>query len=154
MWRRRRAPTTTGTTCPSSVSATPGRVLYPPLPLPPPPTPTPTGGRGCLMSLSCLESQGCPLIPLSYLLPCFLFFCLDLFPPPPPPPPPPFFFSCSFCLVIFLRMVHSPDFFFLSRKLKYFPLRVRLFFVWLSLSGQEIGVGGWYVQLAAIWRWR
>ena len=33
--------------------------------------------------------------------------------------------SCSFCLVIFLLMVHSSGFF--SRKLKYFSLRVRLF---------------------------
>ena len=36
----------------------------------------PKGGRGCLMSPSCLESQGCHLIPLSYLLACF--FCLIL----------------------------------------------------------------------------
>ena len=34
------------------------------------------GGRGCLMSSSCLESQGCHLVPLSYLLSCF--FCLVL----------------------------------------------------------------------------
>ena len=32
------------------------------------------GGRGCLMSPSCLESQGCYLIPLSYLLSCLLVF--------------------------------------------------------------------------------
>ena len=32
---------------------------------------SPKGGRGCLMSRSCLESQGCHLIPLSYLLSCF-----------------------------------------------------------------------------------
>ena len=38
--------------------------------------PTPKGGRGCLMSSPCLESQGCHLIPLSYLLSCF--FCLVL----------------------------------------------------------------------------
>ena len=35
----------------------------------------PKGGRGCLMSLSCLESHGCHLIPLFYLL---LFFYLLL----------------------------------------------------------------------------
>ena len=29
------------------------------------------GGRGCLMFPSCLDSQGCHLIPLSYLLSCF-----------------------------------------------------------------------------------
>ncbi len=31
---------------------------------------TPKGGRGCLMSPSCLESQGFHLIPLCYLLSC------------------------------------------------------------------------------------
>ena len=36
-------------------------------PLPPPP---PKGSRGCLMSPPCLESQGCHLIPLCYLLSC------------------------------------------------------------------------------------
>ncbi|WP_419614080.1 hypothetical protein, partial [Thiolapillus sp.] len=30
----------------------------------------PKGGRGCLMSPPCLESQGCHLIPLCYLLSC------------------------------------------------------------------------------------
>ena len=30
----------------------------------------PKGGRGCLMSPPCLESQGCYLIPLCYLLSC------------------------------------------------------------------------------------
>ena len=55
----------------------------------------PKGGWGCLMSPSCLESQGCHLIPLSYLLACF--FSAKV--------------SCSFCLVIFLLMVHFPDFF-------------------------------------------
>ena len=42
------------------------------------------GGRGCLMSPPCLESQGCHLIPFYYLLSCssaescysYLFFCL------------------------------------------------------------------------------
>ena len=32
--------------------------------------PPPKGGRGCLMSPPCLESQGCHLIPLCYLLSC------------------------------------------------------------------------------------
>ena len=36
-------------------------------------------------------------------------------------------FSCSFCLVIFLLTVHSPDFF--RRKLKHFSLSVSLFCV-------------------------
>ena len=30
----------------------------------------PKGGRGCLMSPPCLESQGCHLIPLCFLLSC------------------------------------------------------------------------------------
>ena len=34
----------------------------------------PKEGQGCLMSHSCLESQGCHLVPLSYLL--SYFFCL------------------------------------------------------------------------------
>ena len=40
----------------------------------------PKGGRGCLMSPSCLESQGCHLIPLSYLLSGFFCLVLLLFP--------------------------------------------------------------------------
>ena len=92
-------------------------------------------GQGCFMSLSCLESQGCHLIPLSYLI---SFFCLDS--------------SCSFCLVIFLLMVHSPDFFsfffFFFRKLKYFSLRVWLFCMALV---EQLGDGRWYVELAAIY---
>ena len=48
-------------------------------------TSTLKGGRGCLMSPPCLESQGCRLIPLCYspllffclvLLICLIFFCL------------------------------------------------------------------------------
>ena len=48
--------------------------------------PPPKGGRGCLMSPPCLESQGCHLIPLCCLLSCssakscypfyLIFFCL------------------------------------------------------------------------------
>ena len=45
------------------------------------------------MALLCLKSQDCHLIPLS----CFLF-CFSALS------------SCSFCLVMFLLMVHSPDF--------------------------------------------
>ena len=51
------------------------------------------GGWGCLMSLTFLESQGCHLIPLSCLLSCFSASS-----------------SCSFCLIVCLLMVHSPDF--------------------------------------------
>jgi len=50
----------------------------------------PKGSRECLISLLCLESQGCQLIPLSYLISCFS----DLS-------------SWSFWLVIFPLMVHS-----------------------------------------------
>ena len=60
---------------------------------------------------------------------CFFFF---------------FEFSCSFCLVIFLLMVHSPDFF--PRKLKYFSLRVRLFCMALV---EQLGDDSWYVVCAA-----
>ena len=35
-----------------------------------PPIIPPKGSRGCLMSPPCLESQGCHLIPLCYLLSC------------------------------------------------------------------------------------
>ena len=65
-----------------------------------PHTHAPKGGRGCLMSPFCLESQGCHLISFSYLLSCVCVFSA--------------WSSCFFCLVIFLLMVHSPDF---SRKL-------------------------------------
>ena len=58
--------------------------------------------------------------------------------------------SCSFCLVIFLLMVQSPDFFF-QKTLKYFSLKVRLF--GSLLSSQEMIVGRWYVLLAAIQHW-
>ena len=81
------------------------------------------------MSPSCLESQGCHLIPL--FISSLVFSAL---------------FSCSFCLVIFLLMVHSPDFFSLQKTLKYFSLSVRLF-VWLLLS--ELGDDSWSVVCAA-----
>ena len=45
------------------------------------------GGRGCLMSPLCRESQGCHMISLSYLLSFFLvclFVCFCLFPFPLP----------------------------------------------------------------------
>ena len=58
------------------------------------------GGRGCLMSPSGLESQGCHLIPVSYLLSCF--FCLVLL-----------FLSCHFS-------AKRPFSWLFSRKLKYF----------------------------------
>ena len=60
----------------------------------------PEGRPGMSDVPSCLESQGCHLIPLSYLLSCFVFLPSPL--------------ALSF-LSFFLLMVHSPD--FLSRKL-------------------------------------
>ena len=91
----------------------------------------PKGGRGCLMSVSCLESQGCHLIPLSYLLSYFFlffsyFFLLLLTP------------SSSFCFVICLLMIHSPDSFL--RKLKYVSLRVGLFCMALV---EQLGDDSW-----------
>ena len=77
-----------------------------------------TGGLGCLMSASCLESQGCHLIPFLSFPP--LLFCFSFLPSP---------FALSVWIVIFLLMVHFPfffSFFFLSRKHKYFLLRVML----------------------------
>ena len=74
---------------------------------------TPKGGQGCLMSTSCLESQGCHLIPLSYLLSCFFSAWT----------------SCSFCPVVFLSTVHSPDF-FTQKILQHYSFRDR-FFVWI-----------------------
>ena len=71
----------------------------------------PKGGWGCLMSLSCLESQGCHFIPLSYLLSCFFL------------PSP---LALDLCLAFFLLMVPSSDCF--SRKFSnFFSLWVKLF---------------------------
>ena len=69
----------------------------------------PKGDQGCLMS-SCLESQGCHLIPLYYLLSCS------------------FAKSCySFCFILFLPAVPFSWLFF-QKILQYFSLRERLFF--------------------------
>ena len=84
------------------------------------------------MLLSCLESQGCHLIPLSYLLPCF--FCLVLL----------LFLSCHFSDNGLFSWLFS-------RKLKYCLLRVRLFC--MALVEQLGDDGRWYVQLAAILHW-
>ena len=65
------------------------------------------GGQGCLLPTSCLESQGCYLIPLSY-------FCSHLLPSP---------LALS---VIFQLMVYSPDF-FPQNILQHFLLSDRLF---------------------------
>ena len=66
----------------------------------------PEGRPGMSDLSSCLESQDCHLIPLSYVLSC-LFFVFVLFFLPSP--------LVLFCLVIFLLMVHFPDFFFLHK---------------------------------------
>ena len=82
----------------------------------------PKGGQRCL------KSQGCHLSPLSYLLSCFSAQS-----------------SCSFCLIIFLLMVPSPDFSF-EKTLKQFPLRVRLFCMALV---EQLGDDSWQVVCAA-----
>ena len=71
--------------------------------------------------------SGCHLIPLSYLLSCFSASS-----------------SGSFCLVIFLLMVRSPDFFPQKQSI-IFHCELG-FFVWLLLSSWEMIVG-------AIWHW-
>ena len=54
----------------------------------------PKGGRGCLMSPPCLESQGCHLIPLCYLLSCSSAS------------------SCyPFCRIVFCLLAHSSKLF-------------------------------------------
>ena len=70
----------------------------------------PKGSRGCLMSPPCLESRGCYLVPLCYLLSCSsvsLCYCFCLI-----------FFSA--CWSILLN--------FFQKKLLYFSLKDRLFF--------------------------
>ena len=52
---------------------------------------------------------------------------------------------CSFCLVIFLLIVHSPDI-FLQKILKQVSLRVRLF-VWLLYDNQWVYVQHRYLPL-------
>ena len=76
---------------------------------------------GCLMSPSCLESQGCHLIPLSYLI------------------------SCCFCLVLLLFLschcsANGPFSCLFSRKLKYFSLRVSFFCMALV---EQLGDDSW-----------
>ena len=91
--------------------------------------PPPKGGLGCLMSPLCLESQGCHLIPLYYLLSrssayrCY-FFCLIFF----------LFLFFSACWSISLN--------FSQKILQYFSLRDSLF---CMVSVKQLGeslVGG------------
>ena len=92
------------------------------------------GGRGCLMSPPCLESQGCHLISLCYLLSCSAAkscypFCLIIII---------FFFFCLLAL--------SSKLFF-QKILQYFSLRERLFCmtpVW------QLGEVSWSV-VCAVW---
>ena len=104
-----------------------------PLFTPPTPTPIPKGDWGCLMSLSCVESQGCHWVPLSYLLSCFSARS-----------------SLSFCLALFQLMVQSPDVF--QDILQYLSLTLSIkkqtFFVWLLLSRFEMMAGWRHVALA------
>ena len=87
----------------------------------------PKEGQGCLMSPRCLESQGCHLIPLCYLLSCSSAW------------------SCySFCLIFFCLLVHSSDLF--PESFQYVSLRDMLFCmapVW------RLGGMGWSVVCAA-----
>ena len=78
---------------------------------PQPEDPVPKGGRGYLMSSPRLESQGCHLIPLYYLL------SSSSAEP-----------RCSFCLVLSLLLVHSHALIFSVSSFK-FSLRNRLFCV-------------------------
>ena len=66
------------------------------------------GGQGCLMSPSCLESQGRHFILRYYLLSCS-------------------YSHCSFCHVFFLLLTTGPFFWlFLQKILQYFLLRGKL----------------------------
>ena len=88
----------------------------------------PKGGRWCLMSPPCLESQGCHLIPLCYLLSCSsAWVCY------------------SFCLTFFLPAgIFSWTF---SRKnLQYFSLGDRLF---CMVPVLQLGEVSWSVVCAA-----
>ena len=110
-----------------------------PNPSSPHPPPPPKGDWGCLMSLSCVESQGCHWVPLSYLLSCFSASS-----------------SLSFCLALFQLMVQSPDVF--QDILQYLSLTLSIkkqtFFVWLLLSRFEMTAGWRHMQLAGgMWHW-
>ena len=70
-----------------------------------------------------LKSQGCHLIPLSYLLSCFSALS-----------------SCSFSLVIFLLMVHSPDFFSLQKTPNDFLQELGVF---CMVLGEQLGNHSW-----------
>ena len=88
------------------------------------------GGRGCLMSPPCLESQGCHLIPLYNL------------------------FSCSsagscypFCLIFFFSACWPiPLTFFPPKIVQYFLFRDRLF---CRAPGQQLAEVSWSVVCAA-----
>ena len=88
------------------------------------------------MDPTCLKSQDCHLIPRNYLL---SYVSAKSY--------------YSFCLVIFLLMVHSPDFFQENSQISFVKSQVFLFFYWLLLNSQEMVAGRCCVQLAAMWRW-
>ena len=98
------------------------------------PASSPEGGRGCLMLLYCLKSQGCRLIPFSSLLS---------------------FFSPILLLFLSCHSANGPFSWLFSRRLFFFFFvkRKLLFFVRHLLSDLEMIMGRWYVQLAAKWCW-
>ena len=83
-------------------------------------------GSQCDCRTPCLESQGCHLIPLYYLIFCF---------------------SAETCCLLLL-LVHSPDLLRERKNPQYFSLRDRLFLVWLLFSSSEMV--SWSVVYAAI----
>ena len=98
------------------------------------------GGGGCLVSLSCLESQGCHFISLSYLLFFSLYLILSLF------------LSCLVSAYGPFFWLFFFSFLFLQKIVQYILLRCRLF-VCPLFSSEKMIVGRWFMQLAAIWNW-
>ena len=86
-----------------------------------------TGGWGCLMSSPCLESQGCHLIPLCYLLSCSSAQPVNLS-----------VLSFSACWPFLLN--------FFQKILQYFSIRDRLF---CMAPVQQLGEVSWSVVCAA-----
>ena len=84
------------------------------------------------MFLRCVESQGCHLIPLSYLLSRFSAKS-----------------CCSCCLVLFTLMDHFPDVRQNSLLFWFFCCCCSELgcFVWLLLSSLQVIVDMWYVEL-------
>ena len=77
----------------------------------------------------CLESHGCHLV----LIPYLLSFCWQVL---------------LLCLVILVLMVHSDCFQKVVQR--FFPFKDRLFCMALF---EQLDDGRWYMQLADIWHW-